>query len=141
MSTALKWKLLVGFVLVFLAGGMTGGFFGASQARHLFFAQHHHRGVLAEHMRQRLRAELELTPEQVAKISPVIDNAAAQLERIRMETGQQVHATMTQMHREMAANLTDEQRAKLERIESHHRTWRDFHEAPPPRSPAEERQE
>ena len=59
-----------------------------------------------------------------------------------METGQQVHATMTQMHREMAANLTDEQRAKLERIESHHhRTWRDFHEAPPPRSPAEERQE
>ena len=62
MSTALKWKLLVGFVLVFLAGGMTGGFFGASQARHLFFAQHHHRGVLAEHMRQRLRAELELTP-------------------------------------------------------------------------------
>ena len=47
MSTALKWKLLVGFVLVFLAGGMTGGFFGASQARHLFFAQHHHRGVLA----------------------------------------------------------------------------------------------
>src|SRR6266571_8689683 len=135
MSTPLKCKLTVGLVLVFLAGVMTGAFFGA----HFFFAQHH-RGVLGERMRQRLRAELKLTPEQVAKISPVIDNAAAQLERIRIETGRQVHATMTQMHREMAANLTDEQRAKLERIESHHRRWRGFHE-PPPQSPAEERQE
>ncbi len=135
MSTALKWKLLVGFVLVFLAGGMTGAFFGA----HFFFAQHH-RGVLGERMRQRLRAELKLSPEQVAKVSPVIDNAAAQLERIRIETGQRVHQTMTQMHRQMAANLTDEQRAKLERIESHHRPWRGFHQ-PPPRSPTEKRQE
>jgi len=135
MSTALKWKLLVGFVLVFLAGGMTGAFFGA----HFFFAQHH-RGVLGERMRQRLRAELKLTPEQVAKISPVIDDAAAQLERIRMETGRRVHQTMTQMHREMAANLTDEQRAKLQRIESHHRPWHGFHE-PSPRSPAEEPRE
>jgi Spy/CpxP family protein refolding chaperone len=127
MSTPLKWKLLVGFVLVFLAGGMTGAFFGA----HFFFAQHH-RGVLGERMRQRLRAELKLTPEQVAKISPVIDDAAGQLERIRMETGRRVHETMTQMHRQMAANLTDEQRAKLERIESRHRRWHGFREPPPP---------
>jgi Spy/CpxP family protein refolding chaperone len=135
MSTALKWKLLVGFVLVFLAGGMTGAFFGA----HFFFAKHH-RGVLGERMRERLRAELKLTPEQVAKVSPVIDDAAAQLERIRIETGQRVHQTMAQMHRQMAADLTDEQRAKLERIQSRHRSWRGFHQ-PPPRSPAEERQE
>jgi len=139
MSTALKWKLIVGFVLVFLAGGMTGAFFGASQARHFFFAQHH-RSMLGERMRQRLRVELKLTPEQVTKISPLIDNATAQLEQIRIETGRRVHQTMTQMHRQMAANLTDEQRAKLERIESHHRPWRGFHE-PPPRSPGEEPQE
>ncbi len=36
MNRALKWKLIAGFVLVFLAGGMTGAFIVASQTHHLF---------------------------------------------------------------------------------------------------------
>ena len=93
MNRALKWKLIVGFVLVFVAGGMTGAFLGASHARHLFFAQPH-RGMISQRMRDHYRAKLNLTPEQVAKISPIIDKAAAQLEEIRGTTGRRVHETL-----------------------------------------------
>ena len=135
MNRALKWKLIVGFVLVFVAGGMTGAFLGASHARHLFFAQPH-RGMISRRMRDHYRAKLNLTPEQVAKISPIIDKAAAQLEEIRGTTGRRVHETIAEAHREMAADLTEEQRAKLQEIEARHRRWhhqaREQRESTPP---------
>jgi len=130
MNRALKWKLIIGFVLVFVAGGMTGAFLGASHARHLFFAQPH-RGMISQRMRDHYRAKLNLTPEQVAKISPIIDKAAAQLEEIRGTTGRRVHETIAEAHREMAADLTEEQRAKLQEIEARHRRW--HHQAREPR--------
>jgi Spy/CpxP family protein refolding chaperone len=122
MNRALKWKLIVGFVLVFVAGGMTGAFLGASHARHLFFMQPH-RGMMSQRMLDHFRAQLNLTPEQVAKISPIIDKAAGQLEEIRGNTGRRVHETIAEAHREMAADLTEEQRAKLQAIEARHRRW------------------
>jgi len=134
MNRALKWKLIVGFILVFLAGGMTGAFITASQTFHFLFGPHHP-GFSAERMRSRLRWQLHLTDEQLAKISPVIDKAAAQLETIRMETGQRVRETFAETHREIAADLTPEQRAKLQKMEGRQRRWmhraRGMHEATP----------
>ena len=122
MNRALKWKLIVGFVLVFLAGGMTGAFITASQTFH-FLVGPHHPGFSAERMRSRLRWQLHLTDEQLAKISPVIDKAAAQLETIRMETGRRVRETFAETHREIAVDLTPEQRAKLQQMEARQRRW------------------
>ncbi len=122
MNRALKWKLIAGFLLVFLAGGLTGAFVGASHARH-FFAKFHHRGAISERMRERLRRELDLTPEQVAKISPILDKAAAQLQQMRRDTGQRVREIMSETDRQLTPNLTDEQRQKLQRMEDRHRRW------------------
>ena len=120
MSRALRWKLIAGFLLVFIAGGTTGVFFGASHMRNAFFHLPRH-GMLAEHMRNRMQRELDLTPEQMAKISPIIDKTAAQLEQIRQETGQRVRGIISDAHREMATNLTDEQRAKLKNLQTRFR--------------------
>ncbi len=68
MNQALKWKLIAGFILVFVAGGISGAFLGGLYARHLFFG-------------------------------------------------------FAEAHRQMAANLTDEQRQKLQQIEERHRRW------------------
>jgi gas vesicle protein len=119
MSRSLQWKLIAGFLLVFIAGATTGAFFGASHARHMFFQPRH--GMIGEHMRDRLRKELSLTPEQMAKISPIIDKTATQLEQVRQETGQRVHGIMDNAHREIAANLNDEQRAKLKDMQTRFR--------------------
>jgi Spy/CpxP family protein refolding chaperone len=136
MNRALQWKLIAGFLLVFLAGGLTGAFVGASHARHFF--KFHHREDISERMRQRLQRDLDLTPEQVAKISPIIDKAGGQLQQVRRDTGQRVHEILTEAHRQMAPNLTDEQRQKLQRMEKRHRhrhRWRSEPAPEPPVSP------
>jgi Spy/CpxP family protein refolding chaperone len=127
MNSALKWKLIAGFVLVFIAGGVTGGFLAASTIRHYFLAGGHH-GMAAQRMRAHLKAELNLTPEQMAKISPIIDKTAAQLEEIRNETGGRVRETFASSHEQIAAYLTPEQRAKFDELrQRHHRMLNRFH--------------
>jgi Spy/CpxP family protein refolding chaperone len=136
MNRALKWKLIAGFLLVFLAGGLTGAFVGASHVRHFFF-KFHHRGDFSERMLGRLKHELNLSPEQVAKISPIVDRAAVQLQQVRSDTGQRVRAILNKTHQEMTPHLTDEQRQELQRIEEHHRRHRHWrrHGRPPDLTP------
>ena len=116
MTPALKWKLIAGFILVFIAGGLTGAFFsvrfGHGPPGH---------GFIASHMRQRLKWQLGLNDEQVKKISPIIDKTATEIESIRAETGRRVHDTFAEAHREIAADLTPEQRQQLQEIEARHR--------------------
>jgi Spy/CpxP family protein refolding chaperone len=138
MNGALKWKLVAGFVLVFIAGGIAGAALGGLYARHLF-VEIHRPGSVGDRMKQRLRTELSLTPEQVAKVSPIVDKTAAQLQEIRRDTGRRVHEIMTEAHKEIAASLTDEQRQKLQQIEERHRRWhhrRGPHELAPKSPPA-----
>jgi Spy/CpxP family protein refolding chaperone len=78
-------------------------------------------------MKDRLRAELNLTPEQLAKISPIIDKTTAQLRDIRRDTGERVREIIADAHRQMGADLTDEQRQKLKQIEERHQQWRHHH--------------
>ena len=126
MNGALQWKLIAAFLLVFFAGGITGSFVGGSYARHHFLGLHRP-ARLSALMKDRLRAELNLTPEQVAKVSPIIDKTASQLRDIRRDTGQRVHQVMAEAHRQMASSLTDEQRQKLQQSEELHRQWRHHH--------------
>jgi Spy/CpxP family protein refolding chaperone len=86
MSSSLKWKLGLGLLLAFIAGGATGAFLAASHARHFRadFAHPHH--WLTERMRSRMQEELDLTPQQVEKTAPIFDHTASELEKIRSET-------------------------------------------------------
>jgi Spy/CpxP family protein refolding chaperone len=122
MNSALKWKLIVGFVLVFLAGGATGVFVSAATAHRFFFGPHRH-GYAAQAMRNRLQWQLRLTDEQMAKISPIIEKTGTQLEEIRGETGRRVRETIVEAHREIAPILTPEQQQRLKQLEERHRRW------------------
>jgi Spy/CpxP family protein refolding chaperone len=126
MNRTLQWKLAAAFLLVFVAGGVTGAFVGGAYARHQFFEVHHPERIGAR-MKERLRTELNLTPEQLAKISPIVDKTTLQLREIRQDTGRRVHQVIAEAHQQMSATLTDEQRQKLQQIEQRHRRWRQHH--------------
>ncbi|MBX6324524.1 MAG: hypothetical protein IRY93_00645 [Chthoniobacterales bacterium] len=126
MNRALKWKLLAGFILVFIAGGITGAILGGAYARH-FFVEVHRPGLLAARMKERLRKDLNLTPQQMAQVSPIIDKAAAQLRDVRRDTGRRVRQIIEEAHRQMAASLTDEQRQALKQIEERRGRWHARH--------------
>lgn len=129
MNRALKWKLIAGFVLAFVAGAVTGAAVGGMHARHVFF-EFHHPELIGVKMKEQFRAELDLTPDQVAKISPIIDKTAADLQKVRCDTGGRVREIWMEAHQQIAANLTDEQRQKLRQMKERHHQWRHRHGLP-----------
>ena len=135
MSTGLKWKLAVGFFLVFLAGVTTGSV-AWNWHRHAWSLDHSRSGALADRMNARLRHELGLTSEQSAKIAPIIEQSAKKLETIRRESARRVRQTLTETHLQISPDLTPEQRTKLATIEEEHRRrqgrHRGFSRLPPP---------
>jgi Spy/CpxP family protein refolding chaperone len=120
MNGALKWKIIAGFVLVFIAGGITGAFVGGAQMRRAFSHGPPHRAAIKQRMTARLQRELSLTPDQANKISPIIDKASGDIEEARTKTAERIHEIMAQAHRDMDSILTDEQRVKLQEMRRRH---------------------
>ena len=122
MNSALKWKLIAGFLLVFMAGGATGVFVTMTIGRQFVFGLHQG-GFAAQAMKNRLRWQLRLTDEQMAKIGPIIDKAGKELEEIRGDTGRHVRDVISESHREIAQYLTPEQQQRLKQMEERRRQW------------------
>lgn len=120
MSAPLRWRLISGFLLVFVAGLILGGFLGAqvTRNRRLDYAEH---GVLSEKVRRRMQTRLDLTPEQMKQAAPIFEQTARKLETIREETAEQVHATFTSADRALAPQLTPAQRATMQKLEAQHK--------------------
>jgi hypothetical protein len=134
MTRALKLRLLIGFVLVFVAGGATGLFAGAWHARQTFAGRHG--GMMADRMRDHLRHELNLTPAQMREVEPILREMGARLQEIRRESGRRVTQTMEESRRALAPHLTPEQQQRLEGMKQRH--LRQMHRrrgAPPPPPP------
>lgn len=121
MNGALKWKLAFAFLLVFIAGVTTGCLFGALHLKKRHIIGPPHSGDVAGKMREHFRNALDLSSDQEAKIMPIIDATSARLEAIRLETAERVRGVMAESKREIAPQLSPEQREKLEKLEAHHR--------------------
>ncbi len=118
MSSSLKGKLIAGFIFAFLAGSATGAFFAIHQARYWRqdFGRPSH--SIAERMRDRIKSHLDLTPEQMSKVDPILDHAVSELQKIRSETGSRVREVMRETNQALRPLLTDAQRANLEKMEN-----------------------
>lgn len=138
MNNALKWKLAFAFLLVFVAGVTTGGLLGTLHVRRHFLGPPHS-GEVGDRMREHLRRALDLTPEQAAKIAPIVDATSAKLEAIRVETAQRVRNAMEESERQISPELTPEQQEKLHKMKmQHHKIMvhHGFTPPPPPDSPS-----
>jgi hypothetical protein len=131
MTRALKLWFSVALVVVFSAGVATGLFAGARHGKRVFVAGQPH--FTGDRMREHLRRELQLTPEQEQNVAPVIERAAAELDAIRQETQQRVAKTMNDSHQEIAPLLNSDQRERLSQMRDRHiRFLRRRHLGPPP---------
>jgi len=68
MNGALKWKLIAGFFLVFIAGGIAGAALGGWYTRHLVF-ESHRPGRMGDRMKEHLRTELRLTDRKSTRLN------------------------------------------------------------------------
>ena len=122
MSVPGKWKLGLYVLVIFLAGGGTGALitWRMCQGRvstPLTPAQ------IGARLRARFQSRLDLTPEQMNKINPLIDRAMRQVEVIREETASHVFANVSNLHEQVLLVLTPEQKAKFEQLERERREY------------------
>ena len=118
MSISIRTKLIIAFVLVFLAGTATGIFIAPRIIRPFLFGRPP--ATMAQHMREHLRRELDLTPEQMIKAAPIIEQTAEKLERFRNDSHEQVREIFAAQHRQLSALLTPQQREKYEELRRRH---------------------
>jgi hypothetical protein len=120
MSRFSQWKTIGYAAAIFIAGGISGGALGVYEAKSSLFSPPGER-EMALHMRNRLKARLGLSPDQMAKINPIIDNAASELRSIRVETWQRLNKVFDDSYAQVSAVLTPEQRTKLDEMQKERR--------------------
>ena len=128
-----RWKVILVFVGVFLAGAICGGpvamrFMGPPRPGG-------RPGGMRPQVMERLERELKLTDAQKEKVRPVVLRAQGETEQMRRENIRNIAAVMDRMHAEIAAELTPAQRIKLEEMrkrfrERAERVRREFREPP-----------
>ena len=137
MRRTFEWRIVLGLALVFLAGVATGLFAGAWHAHRAFGERHG--PMMGERMREHMKRQLDLTPEQEQVVDPILRTAAERLQVIRTETGQRVEQVMKDAHRELGTHLTPAQVAKLEQMRKRHEHFRRYRREgrhpPPPEAP------
>lgn len=138
------WKVILAFVGVFLAGVICGGALAPWWPRPER-PPGGPRGGGARTVMERLEKQLDLTEVQKEKIRPIVERMQAETQKLRRESMREFTAAMERMNTAIAAELTPEQRRKLEDMrrrfrERAERFRKAFHEGnggPPPPPPEE----
>ena len=134
MSQFSQWKTIGYAVAIFVAGGISGGALGVYEPKsHLFDPQREQEVALK--WRTRLQNKLDLTPDQMARINPIIDNGVAQLRSIRSDTMERLNKVFEDSYTKISAILTPDQRAKLDQMDKERREmmmqhWQENHHHP-----------
>jgi Spy/CpxP family protein refolding chaperone len=122
MTSLSKWKLGAYVLAIFLAGGGSGALIAWQVCRRMP-VRPLPAAEIGEQLRARFQSQLGLTPEQAAKIDPMIDEAMRRVEAIRRETAGQVFANVSNLHEQALTVLTPEQKEKFEELERERREY------------------
>ena len=109
------WKLILLLMAIFLAGGVTGALimkgFSQKMLSHRFVPDQ----WAPLHMRK-LADRLQLQPEQVEQLRPIVRRNLEELGRLRNSCLADSRVVFERMEREVADKLTPEQRVKFEEL-------------------------
>lgn len=116
MTALGKWKLRLYVLAIFLAGGGSGAFLGWQACRRMPMTPVPPAEIGA-HLRARFQSQLALTPDQMRKTDPMIDQAMRRVEIIRADTAARVFANVSNLDQQIREVLTLEQKLKFEELE------------------------
>lgn len=118
-STSLEmnkpWKLILLLAGIFIAGGITGAFVMLRVGREMAARRPLPEQWAPQHLK-RLVERLDLKPEQMEQIRPIVRRNMEQLNRLRTYSMAETKSSLEQMQREISEKLTPEQRAKFEQM-------------------------
>lgn len=110
------WKLILGLLVIFTAGAVTGSLLTLQAVKQAVAERSTFHWWVQSRLREMDR-RLKLTHEQRQKISPIIEKAGGEFQTIAGDTMGQVMALLEKTHHEISAELTPEQKLELHKIE------------------------
>ena len=136
MSHLTKNKIVVYLAAIFLVGGVTGAVLGWTGAKERWW--HPPDGkTICDHVRHRLQSELNLRPDQVREINPILEKRAKEMDAIHSRTIKEIEELIRSTNVEIAKVLGPEQQQKLDQMEREREEFfrKRSHHGPPPGAP------
>ena len=120
MSNLTKGKVVLYLLAIFIAGAAAGAVVGYTSAKENVFRPPKAK-EMSEHMVKRYQERLALTSEQAGKIRPLVEQASSNMQLSHRESLQRVSDIFKKMNLQIAEHLTDEQKGRLDLLESERR--------------------
>jgi len=114
MNRFRKLKIVLYLTALFLAGVATGIFVSFQVARHMMPSE----ARMAGRWTYELQTKLNLSPEQMQKIRPIVTETIG---RFKVTLKDDVLSAFSDCNARIAADLTPEQKVKLEKLEKEQR--------------------
>jgi Spy/CpxP family protein refolding chaperone len=115
-----NWKVALYLAAIFIAGGITGSIVTLQTLKHTIHKHRNHENLSAM-MMKRLESDLKLTPEQVQKIKPIVDQSVRELEAIRSKTISQSSEIISRSEERITQELTPDQQKRFQKIQQERR--------------------
>lgn len=115
MSMDKPWKIALVLLGIFIAGALTGGAIVVRVGRTMA-VKHAMPDQWTPMQMKRLVDRLDLTPEQMDQLRPIVRRNMNDLNRLRTYTFTETRSTIERMERDIAEKLTPEQRERFERM-------------------------
>jgi Spy/CpxP family protein refolding chaperone len=105
-----KWKISLYLAAIFVAGVVTGMFISYQLVRRMMPTQER----MVGHWCGELQSKLNLTPEQMQKIRPIVNDAVTDF---RNDLSREMLLSLSNCNARVVLELTPEQKAKFEQIQ------------------------
>lgn len=134
MSLLRHWKVILSMMAIFAAGVITGGFLVIKIARQASYRNSPEGWAPLAFSDYKRR--LKLTPEQIEKIKPILDQAAQDIRAARMNSWQDFGQIIRRANDEVTPLLTPEQQKTFDDMKSQARErWKARMQPPRPKPP------
>lgn len=111
----LNWKMLACVIGIFIAGALAGSLVTAGVIRHMIAKRLNPANWNALIM-HKMERRLHLSPEQEAKVAPIVQQAVSDLRATRFEALARTATTISQLKSSLAPILTPDQQKEFDRL-------------------------
>lgn len=112
-----KWTAAFYLAVIFFAGSITGKVMSIKSSKEILYRPPRVEDMNRQRM-ARLKSTLNLTPDQVKTIEPIVQETSAKLSKVYNECMGLVYKTIENENRRLFPLLTPEQRERLEQMAS-----------------------
>jgi len=111
-----KWRIALYLAAIFCAGGISGWALAARTTKEKIFSPPR-QDEISSSLKTRLRAKMNLTPDQATQIDGIIDRSSKEMQSIHGECIKRIRQGLTARNAQITALLTSDQQKQFEQIE------------------------